>query len=464
MERSGNASQAWNQMDSLALGGLLALGTLIRIPHLIAPYVINMDAMDYVKGAQAIAGGDLVEGLRLTHPSVYPILVALLHPLVGDWICAARILPVTFGILTIMPFYMLSRDLLGSGKAWLPVIFYTVCPTIVRNSLDVVREPIFWFTTALFLWLLLRAHRANRWGYYLLAGGMVLLCSSVRAEGLLLIPVGIGFALYTGIRFRKGLECLWNVSIFLLPMVILALAGFLLMPGPWRQGKGFDLPYYRRQLKVAVLGSNDMDMEVGKLVHQSASLQIKRFLALAWEKRRVLFAWDLMEHWVRAAHPLLFALMLLALPRRATWREPAWHLLAFVMIAWILLGCIRVSGAFAIGKRHLVPLVMAGYPYGARGLLHTVEWLSRRWPKIPRNYVSYGVVVVILMIILPESLKPIRQDKLIRREVGEWIRTAPRCILRRWTPGPYRGLFERPLNAGGYPGAGVGWGAKGSGG
>lgn len=449
-ERPENASLAWNRIDSLIFGGLLGLALSLRIPHLMASYVVNMDAIDYVEGARAIAGGDLWRGLRISHPSLFPMLIALLQPLLGDWVTAARALPVTFGILTVIPYYLISRALLGRFAAWIPPFFYCISPAIVATSMDVVREPLFWFLFALFLWVILRAFDENRWGLYLYAGALITLSSTIRPDGLILIPAGIGCALYAGFRSRRILRGVLQGMGLLLPSMLVTTLIWVASPAALLKEGSADWRTYSKQLQFAKTGADNISRELDEVLSDEAhTRQTKRFVRIAWENRRALLAWELLDHWIRAAHPLLFFLMALSIVSRASWPKPYWVMLAIFMLAWIVLGYIRLSGALAISKRHLIPLVMIGYLYGARGVMGLGELFGRRWPRIPQRTFSFGLIILLLLATLPQALQPIRPDKKIRREAGEWIRslstTDPLIVTDRPRVAFYGGGHRVPI-------------------
>jgi hypothetical protein len=340
--------------------------------------VINIDAIKYIKAAQLVSQEGLWQALRLSKDSIFPILISLIFPLTEDPVSAARSLPLIFGVLTLIPLYLLSRDLIGRAPAWIPCLLYCISPSIFGISMDVVREPLFWFIFALFLWTLLGALRKQTLPRYLAAGALAVLGMTIRLNGLVLIPVSMGLAIY---------------------------AGF----------------YYYRQAKTSILDQDRLDLKAQPEISRSHSKHTRRFWAIALDHRHAVLVLHLLDHWIRAAHPLLFILTILGLSRKGTWNEPKWHLLAVLMVVWLVMGYIRITGAFAISKRHLIPLVMVGYLYAAVGISAVTTYCSKRWPKFSQRTMTIFLLLLTCLATVPKLLEPIRHDKLTRRDAGEWI-------------------------------------------
>ncbi len=418
-------SPGWVRDDSLAVVSLLVLASVIRLPHLISPYVINMDAINYIEGAKAVLQGRLQEGFGMSHASIYPILVAILYQVLGDWVTAARLLPVVFGILTVVPFYLLAREILTTKLAWMPVLCYVLSPAIFSSSLDVVRDPLLWFGLALFVWMLLRAAVGGRWWRYPCSGAIAVGCMAVRADSLLLVFAGLVVSVYAGLRSGGLCKALHNSAGILLPLAMIGLTLAMLGPGPWRVA-ALEFRPYGRQIQTALEGgSAGAKQEVRSTISRipRERKRVARFFSNAWERRWVLMGWGLMEHWVRTAHPGCFALMVIGMARGGTWRDTRWHVLVFLMALFLCIGYIRISGAFAISKRHLVPPALLGYIFAAKGFEGVVLSCKRRWPRLGYRTTAAALASALALVMLVKDLGPVRAEKLIRRQAGEWIRT-----------------------------------------
>lgn len=414
----------WSSKETFILAGLLMAALAVRLPHLMAAYVINPDAIDYIESAKALAMGKWREGFEASHVSIFPVLIALVQPLLGDWIWSARLIPVCFGLLTVAPLYLVSRKILSLPWSAVPPVLYCLCPSLTHYSTDVIREPISWFLMLTGLWALLKARESGRPLMYALAGTMFLLGAANRLDGL--VGLGLVLAWIVGTELRKGplTGAIKKLSFFILPSLAALSAALIVWGGSLRQNDLPDFKNYRRQIQFSLQGPNPrQEAKIGAILEGIPQPRLRNFFSAAWDNRHALAALELFRHWVKAAHPALLALSLLGLFSFKRWKGlDFWWLLALLMAAWLVLGYLRLLGAFAISKRHLGPAVLCGYFFASLGLFQAWTWVRQKaWPWFPK---SLPILVICLLGVstLPWTLRPQREEKLVRRLAGEWIR------------------------------------------
>src|SRR5207253_1257404 len=120
-----------------------ALALAIRV--LVAEFlpVIQPDGVVYVAVAKQFqATGSPFD--PLFHP-LYPILIALAQPFVGDWEMSGRLVSAFFGALVILPAFALARGIVGRQAALLSVVFIAVHPRLVQNAASVLCEATYTF-------------------------------------------------------------------------------------------------------------------------------------------------------------------------------------------------------------------------------------------------------------------------------------------------------------------------------
>jgi uncharacterized membrane protein len=101
------------------------------------------------------------------HPPLYYLLVRFWAALFGTSVMAMRLLPVIFGMAALVPAYALARELLGAGRA--PLIMtalLAVSPFAVLYSQEARDYALWSLVTLIASWLLLRAIRTGRRGYW----------------------------------------------------------------------------------------------------------------------------------------------------------------------------------------------------------------------------------------------------------------------------------------------------------
>jgi 4-amino-4-deoxy-L-arabinose transferase-like glycosyltransferase len=424
MEASHEKTRSWSRRDTLTLVGLMAMALAVRVPQLISPYVINPDAIDYIGSAKALVHGKWMEGLLISHASIFPVLIALLQPLGGDWVATARGVTMFFGLTTVVPLYLVSRRVLAWPLALIPAVLYCLCPSLTHYSMDVIREPISWFFLFAALWALLRAEDSRRWIWYVVAGVFLLVGVANRLDGLLGLGVGAAWLLGKGLITRSLLRAFKGAALLAAPFLLAVSAMSPFFLGMQHRHDLLELGTYKRQIQMALREPEQTQRaRIEAILEGISQPRLRNFFSSAWENRRALAAWDLLRHWVRAAHPALLAFSLLGLSAWGGWRgQGSWWLLLLVLVAWLLLGYVRLSGAFAISRRHLGPLVLSGYFFAAMGFLEASRWIAqKRWGRL-FGAAPWGLLLLCGLLTLPWTVQPQRTDKIVRRAAGEWIK------------------------------------------
>ena len=90
---------------------LLLLSVVLKISISLFTQVINHDGVLYITAAQKLAAGDLKEALSIYRMPLYPLLIALTHYVIPNWIAAARVISIFSSVLTIIPLYILTKEI-----------------------------------------------------------------------------------------------------------------------------------------------------------------------------------------------------------------------------------------------------------------------------------------------------------------------------------------------------------------
>ncbi len=416
---------AWSGKETFLLAGLLMAGLAVRVPHLTAPYVINPDAIDYINSAKALALGRWTEGFGASHVSIFPVLIALLQPVSGDWLGTARGISVFFGLLTVIPIYLVARKLLEGSWALLPALFYCLCPSLTHYSMDVIREPLSWFLLLLGLWALLRGRESGSGAWFFLAGVTFLMGTANRLDGLVALGVGLGWILGVGILRGQPFRALRGVLLLMLPSLV-AFSAAVVVQGVGIQEQGLgELKTYQKQIRLSLAGPEQAQKaKIENILENIPQPRLRNFFSSAWENRHAVAALELIKHWIKAAHPALWGLGLLGLLALGRWKgRESWWLVGLLLGAWLALGYVRVSGAFAISKRHLGPAVLSGHLFAALGFFQVSLWAAKGGLVRVSKAFPILLLCALGLLTLPWTLSPQRQDKLVRRLAGEWIRS-----------------------------------------
>jgi hypothetical protein len=187
--------------------------------------VINHDGVFYITAAQKLAGGAFKEALAIYSMPLYPLLIALTHYVIPNWIAAARVISIFSSVLTIIPLYFLTKEIFYRQAALWACAAFVLLPLSNHLSVGVVRDPLFLFFLAWSTYFANRAITSRKLIHFLLSSLTCLFSILCRLEGLILY---IFYALYVFCLFlrrpkaRNGL--LKGLSVYLaLPLLIFIL-------------------------------------------------------------------------------------------------------------------------------------------------------------------------------------------------------------------------------------------------
>jgi 4-amino-4-deoxy-L-arabinose transferase-like glycosyltransferase len=118
------------------LAGLVGLALVLRLWLLRSVPLIETDGVQYVEIARRFRqSGSSFD--PLFHP-LYPVGIAALQPLVGDYELAGRLVSALFGTAWLVPAFVLVRALLGFPAALLAGLLMAIHPGLVQSSTAVL--------------------------------------------------------------------------------------------------------------------------------------------------------------------------------------------------------------------------------------------------------------------------------------------------------------------------------------
>lgn len=395
--------------------GLAALAFLLRLWILRSIPVIETDGVRYVAIARQLQeSGSPFDPL---FPPLYPLWIAVLQPLVGDYELAGRLVSALFGAGLILPAYALARALLGHPAALLSALLLAIHPGLAHSAAAVLSEATYTFFVVLGVWMVWGALGAGKRALLAPAGLVFGLAYLARPEGFLYLIGLIGLALIAGARGERRREtAAWAGA---------ALAAFLVVGGPYLLYLRGVFGYWT--LSGKIIHNLVLDLDATAVPGQTdIGLVASHGGALA---RRVLENAFLVEKY---ALPELFPglLILFVLPgllarlRGSDWAAREGMLLAAALPP-------LVSLPFHIDSRIFLPSMPFLLPLAAAGILATGAWLARGMPAAAW---SAALVVTVAAALAPYTLRPIlRPDPGARlyRQAAHWVATTqpPGAVL-----------------------------------
>lgn len=196
---------------------LFPLALVIRLQLFLNPYSINPDGVYYIQQAQAIYFHDFkkVTACGLTFVSIYPIAIAFVQSVLNDWLLSAKIVSLVFGTITVIPVFFTAKLFFDKHIAILVGLVYAVIPSMVSRSIDVVRDPVYWFFFAMAIYWTIKSCGKGRQAIgVVIASIFFVLASLTRVEASV---AWVASGIYIAAKHRRMLVP------FLVPVLILSL-------------------------------------------------------------------------------------------------------------------------------------------------------------------------------------------------------------------------------------------------
>ena len=193
---------------------------------------INMDGILYITAAKQYAAGNIANGLELYPMPVYPLLIALVHMLIPDWIFAGYVISILSMVLVIIPLYYLTKHMFGVRAAFWASLMLALLPKINEWSLYVSRDPLFLLIFAWCIYFTLRSFKKT--GFSLFWITFVLAWSSVmiRLEGMIFIFFYFIYLIYTAFINRElRSDYLFKSLIWVGLPICVTMVAFFIMSG-----------------------------------------------------------------------------------------------------------------------------------------------------------------------------------------------------------------------------------------
>lgn len=209
---------------------IVLLSLLLKVALLLQGKVINPDAVIYIAAAKKHAHGLFNEGLHYYRMPFYPLLLALTHVVIPDWILAGQLLTIIPLVLALWPLYTLTQRLFNRESALWTMLLFAVLPAFNTVSTSIMRDPLFLLFVLSALLFLVVCYQDRRPKAMIGFSLFTVLAVMTRIEGVLL-PVIALVVLF--VFWRRSLPGAFQVrTVAGLILIPLALAAMLWGLGP----------------------------------------------------------------------------------------------------------------------------------------------------------------------------------------------------------------------------------------
>lgn len=406
--------------ERIDLAVLLLISLLLSIYLFFRTYVISLDgAFQYIPVAKDFASGLFRKALSHNQQPLYSLLVAFVSRWVSDFELAGKLVSSIFGILLIIPVYFLGKRIFNEKIVFLSSLLLVIHPYIRRFSADVLKESTYLFFLATAIWFAWRTIQDEKEYSFLFIPLFSVIAYLVRPDGVELLLVVFFYVLFAkkfSISGRKG-----KVILFLLLSSVVLLLPYLFylreVRGEWTFGKAKSIG--------GILG-----LEV-----------LKDGVPFA---HKILYSLKRLNLEILAIfHPLYIFLLITGLLKGVLSRLKtgegfllSFGLLHYVVLFLLMLNITEWGGeetiqAVHLSGRHVLPLLLISIYWVGEGFLAIYHWvykklesnrlLLRSGPERKSILIMVSLLILILAIVLPKTLKPQRYGRLPEKWAGIWI-------------------------------------------
>lgn len=378
---------------------LFLIGIALRGYVFVNTEVINKDGILYINQAKAIYQGnwELAKSCGYQFISLYHLLIPPAYKVFGDWVVAAKSVSFVFGALAVVPFYLIARQLFNSPVALLTAIAFSITPFFVANSVELIKDPIFWFFALLGIFCFIVTLTLHSKHFLLaLSSFFFLIASFARLEAVIYIAGSAIFILFSG---KKRGERIFFLALPLICIAIVVFLYVLLKSSNLNLWEVYLEPRYRHFLQIFL--SNEFGATLLQKTFEFLKLFVEKFIALIYVPFAILLAigvWDSRANNGR---------------RR--------YLSYFLLISG--LSFLGVYGFYLkteiLSTRYIAGIVLPLFFFVGVGIEKIISFLSRKGKK--EKNVIWAISLYILIFGIVPSLDAKRSDKLIYKHMGEYI-------------------------------------------
>ncbi len=455
---------------------LLVISLSARIYMSVFTYIISNDSVAFMQNAKYFAGGDFSHGLAHDYHPLYSLIIAALYKVVPNLELSGTIVSVSFGTLTVIVFYLIGKGVFGRKISFVSAIILALHPYAVRFSADIISESTYFFFFISALGLGFFALKNRKPLLFALTGISSALAYLARPEGIgIFIIVASWCVLKDFVKIKEvWREKLTSILILVISFCIIAMPYLVYIKietGYWCLTKKKNISKLaglrkspsglnnsKKSVKKAPSGHSN-DKSVGKI---SSSQNKNRLVEEKSEKKKssgrnvvkqttkrkselkkhLSCILRIVDKYTSTFHLFLFMFLIIGI---ITWtrvkKEQFFGFyiitifaLYFLVIYRLTITYLSADGALAYpSKRHLMPLVISTLFCAGIGVYTSGAWMHE---KFQRNHFIVGfkeklrdtwifqliILMVVVSVLIPKTLKPLRFDKLGIKEVGQWVK------------------------------------------
>ena len=399
---------------------VLCLAFALRLFSFLFTAVINQDGVLYIHQARAIYYGlwDSILGCGIGYLSNYSIFIVGAYVVVRDWVIAAKSVSLLFGTLTLVPLSLLLREFFRKQIVFSACLAFALIPVFVDKSVDVVRDPVYWFFLVFGLYFFVAQIGKKNRLYLILSSISLLMAAWARIEAVLFIAVTFIYLIFS-MEERKA-ERLSLLAIPITVTILLCIAGSIFF-----NISGDDLLRIndiKARVSAPLFKYSILRAELSELMNQPLGNTVPGFLHKARNLAWLVALGTIVKYAITAYFYPFFLLFLIGLAgiwAKVKQDQRILYLVVLSASALILL-YIQVLQTWTMFNRFFALFILPSFIFIGFGLERTIGFFKSKFKL--REYIAITIVCLLMLACaLPKSLNPRETDKLVFKEIGELI-------------------------------------------
>ena len=384
----------------LIIAGFLIIGFVFRLYPINYKNIINPDGVWYINQAKAILDGNFELALNCGYKfiSIYHLLIPAFYTFSGNWITAAKSISILFGILTVIPFYLIARQFFRESTVFLSTLAFAINPFLVSHSEDLIKGPVFWFFALFGIFFFITVfNQKGKDNFLILSCISFLIAGWARFE---IIIFFIGSVLYI-LFFEK--EKSRKLFLFCLPIIILS---FTVITGMLIYHKDFTLWTFYLGPRFITFFRDLLDSLWNVNFLEKSFLAVSSIL---FRLVRVFYA------------PLVFLLIGIAAAKKELQRNRNFSY--FILLASLSFPAVYVfylKTEFMV-DRYVAIIMLPAFIFICTGIEEFITYLKAKGFNEKRAIGAIFLFIVLTVVVFPHNLVHKRKDQLVYEEIGNYI-------------------------------------------
>lgn len=403
--------------------GALLVAAVVRSYLLWQYYCISSDGVLYLRAAEDFLAGDIKAGLASVYPPGYPVLIAAVYPLFGDWELAGQALSLLLGVTLLFPLHWLFRQVFDDRIALLGCYLAGVSPFLALYSVHVRTESLYLFLSTLAIALFATALTRESLARFFLGGIVAGYAYLVRPEAIGFLAIVPAVLLFHG--WRRENHFSW-----LIKSVSAMTLGFLLFALPFIVYLSIDTGRFGAISRKAGVTLAVNLRQSGMLEEDEAGTQSTHGHSFSITDYVLQHPWLYLRK-VASDIPAAFGVFFEALHysylpfllfgvywaiRRNDWRGPE------LLLAGSALFYVVGFALIYVKRRYSLQAVPISLGWVALGICYSWDKLHGTFTVRQARWLAACVGAIFLTATLPETLKPVSREKAYVRETGWYLK------------------------------------------